>query len=79
MQLGDGGGVGHTKLYPLHFRAFIYLWEECSFCPFIESGMDFVRNMFYPVERLFGERHLLKGNKCLQGVLTKEGVAGDKV
>ena len=41
--------------------------------------MDFVWNMFYPVERLFGEWHLLKGNKCLQGVLIEEGVASDKV
>lgn len=48
-------------------------------CPLIESGMDFVRNMFYPVERLFGGWHLLKRNKCLQGFLTKVGVAGDKV
>ena len=35
--------------------------------------------MFYPVERLFGEWHLLKGDKCLQGVLIEEGVASDKV
>ena len=66
-------------MYSLHFSSFIYLWKECSLCPFTELGMDFVWNMFYPVERLFGEWHLLKGNKCLQGVLIEAGVAGDKV
>lgn len=45
-------------------------------CPLIETGMNFVRNMFYPVERLFGEWHLLKGNKCLQSFLTKMGAGG---
>lgn len=53
--------------------------KNAFYAPLIDSGMDSVRSMFYPVEGLCGEWHLLKGNKCLQGVLTEVGVAGDKV